>query len=453
MQFLRVGTSGMRGKLAEGLSPDVATKYLSALGTYAECGKMVIGRDSRVSSRMFYELAISVLTSCGIDVIAIDLAIAAELSFAIKDFGACGGLLISAGHHAADWNSLIPFNQDGSYFNSVQTQELLDIYHSGDFRNCTWDKIGDVIEVTNEYKKNYADELVSKIDIEAIAKADFSVILDFCNGPGSIVAEYIIEKYKLNFLLINKCKSGHLPHDPEPRPRNASQVQTLVTTLNSDAGFVFCSDMSRFAIVTEKGDRLSEECSYPIVLYYLLKTHDYKGSVVSTYCTTKMVDDIVLKYGAKLVKAEPGQSYVVDKISESGALIGGEGSGSVSAPTHLPCYDGFLGILLVLENMAKSGKSLSELKAKLPEYHIVKKKISCNPGQGYSIIRNARNFFSDADVSEVGGIRFDWKDGWVNLRPSRTEPILRMTVEHKSKEKAVDLALQVRGLLERLVSL
>lgn len=453
MQFLRVGTSGMRGKLAQGLSPDVAVKYLAALGTYADCGKMVVGRDSRVSSQLFYELAVSVLTSAGVDVIAVDLAIAAELSFAIKDFGACGGLLVSAGHHASDWNSLIPFNQDGSYFNSVQTQELLDIYHSGDFTHCSWDKVGDVIEVGNSYKKHYADQLVSSVDIAAVQAADFNVILDFCNGPGSTVAEYIIEKYKLNFLLINKCKSGHLPHDPEPRPRNASQVQTLVTTLNSDAGFLFCSDMSRFAIVAETGERLSEECSYPIVLDYLLKKYDYKGVVVSTYCTTKMVDDVVSQNGAKLVKAEPGQSYVVDKISECGALIGGEGSGSISTPEHLPCYDGFLGVLLVLEAMAKKKTTVSALKAALPEYHIVKKKIPCNPGQGYSIIRNARNFFPDAEVSDVGGIRFDWEDGWVNLRPSRTEPILRMTVEHKLKEKATDLALQVRGLLERLVSL
>lgn len=453
MQFLRVGTSGMRGKLADGLSPDAAAKYLSALGTYADRGKMIVARDSRVSSQMFYELAISVLTSCGCDVIAIDLAMAAELSFAIKDFGAHGGLLVSAGHHASDWNSLIPFNQDGSYFNSVQTQELLDIYHSGDFTNCRWDDVGDVIEVTNNYKKNYADELISKVDIDAIKNANFSVVFDFCNGPGSMVAEYIIEKHKLNFLLINKCKSGHLPHEPEPRPRNSFQVQTLVTTLSSDAGFVFCSDMSRFAVVAEDGTRLSEECSYPIILNYLLRKHDYKGTVVSTYCTTRMVDDIVAESDAVLVKTEPGQSYVIDKISECGALIGGEGSGSLSTPAHLPCYDGFLGALLVLEAMAKKDKKLSELKSELPEYHIVKKKIPCNPGQGYSIIRNARHFFPDAEVSDVGGVRFDWEEGWVNLRPSRTEPILRMTVEHKSEEKATDLALQMRGLLERLVSL
>ncbi len=453
MQFLRVGTSGMRGKLAHGLSPDVAMRYLAAIGSYMQNEKIVITRDSRVSSNMFYNLALSALISSGCEVVELELGCAPELSYAILSEGAKGGVLISAGHHRAGWNAITPFNSDGSYFNSVQTQELLDIYHSNEFVNSTWDQIGSVALTDNKIITNYVQKLLSTVNIDAIKQKSYKVVLDFCNGPGSLIADYMKSACNLDLVIINRCKSGHLPHDPEPRPRNASQVKTLVDALDADIGFVFSSDMSRLSVVTASGNCLSEEATFPLVLKYFFNCNNYNGKVVSTFCSSRMVDDIVEASDAQLAKVATGQSYVIDKMIETGAEIGGEGSGSVAIKENLLSYDGFHSFLKIVEAMATTNKTIDQLVGELPVYHIVKKKISCHPGQGYSIVRNAHSFFPDAHFSEDDGARFDWEDGWLHLRPSKTEPILRMIVEHKSKEKAEDLSLQVRGLIERLAAL
>ncbi len=453
MQFLRLGSSGMRGKTAEGLTPENVIRYAASLGTYLNGGVIVAGRDSRISSEMFYCTAASSLMNCGCKVIDVGLCSAPELSYYIRSLKADGGIMIGGGHHPEEWNAVIPFNSSGAYFNSVQMQELLDIYHSGEFRSCPWDESGCTVIFNETLRLDYFESLCKHVDADLIASQSYRVVADFCNGPGSKIAALIKKRFNLDLVVINKVRSGILPHSPEPRPRTSYQAQTLLQTLDADAAFVFNSDMSRMSMVTNTGKRLSEEYTFPLILNHLLGKKLQNNTVVTNYCSSRMVDWVVEQYGGTLVKAQVGQSAVVDKMLESGAVVCGEGSGSVALDDHLDTYDSFLAMLLVLEAMASSKKTLQELVQELPEYHIMKRKVNCPAGNGYRLLRGAGAFFPDAKVTEYDGFRFDWQDGWVNLRASKTEPVLRMTVEHRCREKAEDLATQVRGMLERLVAL
>jgi phosphomannomutase len=363
-----------------------------------------------------------------------------------------GALLLGAGHHPAGWNALVPVSAEGAYFNSVQLQELFDVYHGRKYRNCAWDSIGKVLLAPQDAMELYLDMLCSGIDVEAIASKKFKVIADFCNGSGSRFAKTFASRLGIELIPVNDDESGILPHDPEPRPRSSAQVHSIMKPLKADVGFVFNTDMSRVAVVASSGETLSEEYTFPLVANHVLDSAPKGSKLVTNCCTTRTLDEIVKKHKGVLFKTKVGQAFVMDKMFETKAALAGDGSGSVALAGSAPGFDGFLAVALLLEAMALKNCSSAELAEDLPRYHIVKKKIHCPSAHAYSILRNIRNYYPDAEISEEDGFRFDWKDGWVHLRASVTEPVVRMMVEWKTKDEAEDRALHIRGGLERLVS-
>ncbi|MFA6716685.1 MAG: hypothetical protein WC082_01320 [Victivallales bacterium] len=451
MQPRKLGSAGIRGIIGAGLAPENAIDFACAFGTLANGGRVVVALDTRFSSEMLHQAVISGLQSCGCEVHDLGIAPAMLLSFAILELKADGGLLIGGGHQKESWNSIVPWGGNGAYLNSIQLRELFDIYYGRRFIACKWNKIRDVVPVPESIRKQYFDVLCRAVDTETIKKAGFTVICDFCNGSGSVLAKEFAERFGLNLIPINNILSGILPHDPEPRPHSAFQVQSLIKALKSDAGFVFNSDMSRVSLVSDTGETLSEEFSFPLGTNYLLgKAGEKNLRVISNICTSKILDDVVARHHGILEKHITGQSNIIDYMEETNAFISGEGSGSFTSSDWLPGFDAIYASAVILEAMAATEKTLSELVNELPRYHIVKRTVDSSSMHAYNRIRAIRSHFRDARICEIDGLRLDWKDGWVSVRASSTEQVIRLISESKDKELAEDRALEISTLLENM---
>ena len=315
MRSLKLGVAGMRGVIGSGLTPARIIDFASAFGTFLNGGKAIVAWDTRISSDMVSHAVISALLSCGCQVYNAGIVSAPQMHFMVPDMNADGALLLGAGHQGAGWNAIIPLASNGAYFNSIQLQELLDIYHSHRYRVMNWNEIGKVHPIAADAADRYLDALCAKIDVEAIRRAGFTVVADFCNGTGSVIAEKFASRLGIKMIAINNVLSGILPHEPEPRPRSSFQVQSIMAPLNADCGLVFNTDMSRLAVVTDTRETLSEEYTFPLIADYVLSKNPGPHTVVTNLCSTRTLDDIVLKYGGELEKTKVGQANMIDKMT------------------------------------------------------------------------------------------------------------------------------------------
>lgn len=452
MQFLRLGGSGLRGEVGNGLSPELAIDYASALATYLDGGQIVISRDSRISSPMLSHAVSSALLSGGCSIIDAGAIPAPLMHYAVPALKAQGGLMIGAGHHKSNWNALVPIGNSGSSYNATQTQELLDIYHARDFRNSTWDKIGTIQPMPDSIETDYIQALLKTVNAEAIAAANLKVIVDLCNGTGAGIVYRLAKALNIDLIPLNETPSGILPHNPEPRPRSSVQARGLLNALKADIGFVFNTSMNRLAVVTNEGETLSEEYTFPIIVDHLLQKAP-GATIVTNSCTTRTLDDVVSKHGGTLIKTRVGEATLIDCMQSHQALAAGDGTGSaVTHQSPAPALDGIHAMLLILEAMAEEQVTSAALAERLPRYHLVKKQVRCRSSHAYTLLRGISKHFPQAKVSEIDGVRLDFAEGWIHLRASVTEPIIRMIIEWTNQETAEDQALFTRGLLERLVT-
>jgi phosphomannomutase len=453
MRSFKLGNAGMRGVVGSGLTVERAIDFASAFGTMVDGGRVLVGQDTRSSSNMLYHAVVSALMGAGCRVCDAGIMPAGVIQFLIPRLEASGGLLIGGGHQAMGWNAAIPLASNGSYLNFIQLQELFDIYRSRQYRQAPWNGIQALEQIPDDSIDAYLDALCKTVNVKAIKKAGFTVVADFCNGSGSILADRLAARLGLKMIAINRIFSGVLPHEPEPRPRSAAQVQSVVGPLNAAAGFVFNSDVSRVSLVSDSGEALSEEYTAPLAVDYLLaKKPDTR--VVTNICSSRSLDDVVARHGGELYKTRVGQAWAIDRMTELGARIACEGSGSLTTDAWIRGFDGFYVMALVLEYMAVSGKKLSELATEIPRYHIVKSSVRCQPSHAYTLIRNiARELKNEPKVSviEEDGIRLDWEDGWISLRAASTESVIRMTSEARTREIAIDREFHMRGLIEKQV--
>ncbi len=447
---LRIGSAGMRGYIGSGLNPLLAIDFAAAFGTFCNGGKVLVATDTRFSSEMLVHTAISALLACGCETVNAGIMSAPAAEYAVTALKADGGLLIGGGHQSAGWNAIIPVGADGAYLNPTLFQEFLDIYHSHRYLSRPWDQLGSESSIDEWVLDGYLDNICSLVDSAAIKSKQLTVVADFCNGSGIFMAELFAKKLGINMIPINNVPSGALPHEPEPRPRSAFQVRALMAPLKADVGFVFNTDMSRFSIVSDNGETLSEEYTMPLIAAHVLNKNKHE-TIVTNSCTTRSLDDIVKAAGARLVKTLVGQADAVNAMREENAVLAGDGSGSIAYRGGVNGYDAWLGAALFLEAMS-GGVTSSQLAAALPRYHIVKRKLPCSSIHAYSLIRSLRGTFAGARESYVDGLRCDWSDGWLSLRASSTEPVIRMITEWKSLEKAEDMALEVTARLERMIA-
>lgn len=448
MKLLKLNISGVRGIVGETLTPELILDFSSAFGTMLPPGPILVGRDTRKSGPMVQEAVISALLSTGHEVINLGICPTPVIQFLVRHYRAAGAVSITAGHNPGEWNALTFINSEGTWLNEFQGSELLDIYHLGRFAHKKLKKSPPVVTELNP-EEIYFSWLRRKIRTDEIGRARFKVVVDPCNGAGALMVNKLCEALGCQLIAINNEPSGYFPHDPEPRPRNAGEVASLVRATGADAGFLLNSDVSRVSLVTETGETLSEEYTFPTVASYCLKQH--RGPVVTNLSTSRMIDGVAGKLNLPVIRTRVGQSAVIQTMLQEDAVLAGEGSGGLAAREFHPAFDAFVTIALVLEMMSVEQKKLSEIVRTLPRLHIVKDKILCPPHRLHTLVAETRKLYPKAPVNSLDGLLFELKDVWVQVRASSTEPLIRIIAESPSALRARVEVEKVVAFLNRLL--
>lgn len=448
MKLLKIGISGVRGIVGETITPQMVMDFASAFGTFLNSKKVLLGRDTRLSGQMLHSAALSALLATGCDVLDLGICPAPILQFMVKRLKAKGAISISAGHNDANWNALTFIDQEGTYLSEYQGEELLDIYHLGKFKKNSSERLGKV-KPHKDYLDTYFKNLAQFLDSEEIKKANFKVVIDPCNGGGAGIVDLFCQHLNCELIPVNNEPTGYFPHDPEPRPRNATEVASIVQITKADAGFLLNSDVSRVSIVAENGETLSEEYTFPLVANHYLNTNP--GLTITSHSTSRMIEDAADCFGCHVFRTKVGQSYAIQSMIDEGAVMAGEGSGCVAIREFQPAFDGFLTMGMILEMMAVSKKMISEIVGQLPKYHIVKEKIYCPPVKAHSVVSEVKKLYSSQEINMVDGIKVEKEDGWIQIRASATEPMIRIISESRSKEKAQERMEKASNFISQLV--
>jgi len=428
--------SGIRGIIGDGLSPLEIVKFTSAYATFIKelSGKkhlkVVVGRDARVSGRMVSAMVCSTLMSCSADVMDLGLATTPTVEMAVTNLGADGGIIISASHNPAQWNALKLLNANGEFLSAEDGQKILELAERNDFQYADYLILG-------TYKENY-DQLNSHlqrildlplVNVPAIRSADFRVAFDAVNSVGGIALPALLETLDVKVVYpLNSKPDGLFTHNPEPLPEHLIGISALVKEKKADVGFVVDPDVDRLAIITENGGFFGEE-------YTLVATADYvlshkPGNTVSNLSSTRALKDVTEKYGGKYFASAVGEVNVVNMMKKHNAVIGGEGNGGVIYPDLHFGRDALVGIALFLSHLAVSGKTCSELRHQYPDYFISKNKVTLRPDARLDqIFSRVRENYQQYPINNIDGLKVDFEYGWVHLRQSNTEPIIRIYAE------------------------
>ena len=439
MKTLHLSSSGLCGFAGLSLTPRAIVDFASSLATYVQGGQIVIGRDTRYSSPMAYSAAISGLLNAGCDIIDLGICPTPLVQFAVKHYGAAAGLSITGGHKQAGWNTLTIIGNEGNLFDPLSGQTVLDIFHSKEFLKADWQGMGKITQ-SDSFLASYLNNLEDCVNIEAIRKAQFTVLMDPLGGAGVPYINTIAKRLGLNFIPINGTANGYLAREAEPRPRSASQIASIIPYVKGDAGFLFSSDIVRMSLVTEAPEPKSEEYTFAIIANHVLSKQ--KGTVVTNW------------HKSQLVKTKASQPYVLTTLADEQGILGGEGNGAVVFPKAGPSFDGFMAMALVLEAMAENKVPLSELVNALPAYHIVKRNVPCTSSKGYRALEHVEQIWRQENAANINvqdGLRVDYDHGWKHVRISRTERIIRIISESKDRDLAEEEAINIIRTVEEVL--
>lgn len=453
--------SGIRGTIGgrsgDGLGGVDIVKFTAAYAEYIKrenngiLGKIVVGRDARISGPMVAHLVNGTLMAMGFDVIYIDLATTPTTELAVTGEGAMGGIILTASHNPVQWNALKLLDANGEFLTDEAGKEVIRIAQEEDFEFAEVFSLGKEY-VNNTWGKRHIDMVknLALVDIEAIEKANFTVAVDAVNSVGGIVIPQLLKSLGVKNVIELNCEAtGHFAHTPEPIPENLTQISELMKRSNADVGFVVDPDVDRLAIVMENGEMFVEEYTLVAVADYVL-SHT-PGSTVSNLSSSRALRDVTHRHGCEYNATAVGEVNVVTKMKETGAVIGGEGNGGVIYPELHYGRDALVGVAMFLTLLAKSGMKVSELKKTYPAYQIAKNKIQLTPDIDVDAILNAvKEKFSDCDITDIDGVKIDFPDSWVHLRKSNTEPIIRIYSEAETIEEANNLAEEIKEVINSL---
>ncbi|MEF8809954.1 MAG: phosphoglucosamine mutase [Bacteroidales bacterium] len=454
--------SGIRGtigdKRGDNLTPEDIVKFTSAYAIWVKrqtennLVKVVVGRDARPSGKMVYHIVCGTLISMGIDVIDLDLATTPTVEMAITAEEAQGGIILTASHNPVQWNALKLLNFRGEFLNKEEGEEILDIAAQHDIDYAAVDQLGAEIR-----KDDYLDYHIHKIlelpqvDVDAISSKEYRVVVDGINSVGGIAVPRLLRALDVKEVIEVNCEpDGRFAHNPEPIPENLTAVMQEIQKNNADLGFVVDPDVDRLAIVDENGSMFGEEYTLVAVADYILQNKP--GNTVSNLSSTKALRELTAEYGGSYYPSAVGEVNVVEKMKEAQAVIGGEGNGGVILPELHYGRDALVGIALFLTHLAKAGVSCSELRKKYPFYHISKNKIQLTPDIDVDhILEKIKNNYKDYPLNDVDGVRIEFPEGWVHLRKSNTEPIIRIYSEGEDRKTAEKLASRIIDAVNQMV--
>ena len=450
------GTIG--GKPGEGLSALDIVKFTSAYATFIrsnttkKSNTIVVGRDARISGPMVEQLVCGTLISMGFDVINIGLASTPTTEIAVVEENACGGIILTASHNPRQWNALKLLDEKGEFLNDSQGKEVLSIAEREDFSYADIDNIGTVLN-NQTYNLKHIEKVLklNLVDIEAIKNANFTVAVDAVNSVGGVIIPQLLKALGVKNIVELNCEAtGKFAHTPEPLPENLTQISELMRQGGIDVGFVVDPDVDRLAIVMENGEMFVEEYTLVAVADYIL-SHT-PGSTVSNLSSSRALRDVTNSHNCSYSAAAVGEVNVVAKMKETNAVIGGEGNGGVIYPEAHYGRDALVGVALFLSLLAKSGKTVSQLKATYPQYAIAKNKIELTPEIDVDKILVAmKEKYANENITDIDGVKIDFADSWVHLRKSNTEPIIRIYSEAHSMQEADKLADDIKEVIKSLI--
>ena len=448
------GTIG--GKPGENLTPIDVVKFAAAYGIWAQLRhkktrlNVVVGRDARKSGIMVNNLVTTTLRSLGINVIDLGMATTPTVELAVTGTYADGGIIITASHNPAEWNALKLLNEKGEFLSALDGMKVLEIAASEDFDFISNDFTGS-LEQDDTWGKKHIDLILALnlVDIKAIKNAEFTVAIDCVNSVGGIILPQLLRSLGVGKVIeLNTIPDGNFAHNPEPLPENLKDISEFVVKGKADIGFVVDPDVDRLAIVCEDGTMFGEEYTLVAVSDYILK--NTPGNTVSNLSSTKALKDITSGYGCKHFSASVGEVNVVEEMKKRGAVIGGEGNGGVIYPELHYGRDALAGIALFLSHLAKSNLSCSSLRKLYPQYVIAKKKLTLDPAMEFNkIIDAVKDHFNGHLIDERDGLWIENNNGWVQIRKSNTEPIMRIYAEGRNDHEADDLANTVIGIIKK----
>ena len=438
MKPLKIGITGVRGIVGETFTPELAVEFAQAFGTYLDGGRILVCRDTRPSGPMIRSAVLSGLLAAGCEVVDLGICPTPSMQLAVKWLGADGGIAITAGHNPWRWNALKFVRGDGLYLNPTQAEELLDIFHQGEFLKANWKEIKLSVEHVDSIP-NYIEAMRRAFNVDAIRKRRLVVAVDCCNGACSLSSPQWLEVLGCEVLALNNDPTAPFPHAPEPKPATMAQLCAVVKAGHADIGFAHDADGERLGIVTDLGEPLSEEMTLALATEIRLRKHS--GTVVTNISTTQAIDCIAAAHGGNVVRTPVGQAYISEGLLETNGVLGGEGSGGVTVPEVHLTHDSAAAIGLILEHLAESDEKISTMVQHLPRLVTLKHDLPIEPSRLYSVLQEFRAAVEDEGLSfdSIDGVKVTLPDGWVHVRASNTQSIIRIIVESKEKLIAGEL--------------
>jgi phosphomannomutase len=449
---LMVSVSGIRGRVGAGLTPEVVASYAAAFGAWAiasDASKpVVVGRDSRVSGPMFHRIVVGTLQSVGARVIDLGLTTTPTCQLAVEHHHAGGGLMISASHNPIEWNALKCIGPTGLFLDAVEGAAFRSLVGQS-FPRATWERLG-AVDADDEAPARHIDAVLAlpMIDVQRIRARHLHVALDCCRGAGAVIMPALLEKLGCQVTVINLEPDGRFPRPPEPVAENLRELEALVSSSGADVGFAVDPDVDRLAIVDDQGKAIGEDYTLALAARVVLKRRP--GTVVTNLSTSRIVDDMAAEAGGRVIRAPVGEVNVAIRMRDEGAVIGGEGNGGVILPDLHLGRDAPLAAALILQSLAEGEETLSQIVSRYPRYAIVKDKLDRPPVALDAVYDALKSTFDGAQVDTQDGLRLSWPDSWVHIRPSGTEPIVRVIAEAPSEGAARALVARSRVPLDAL---
>lgn len=449
---LMVSVSGIRGRVGEALTPEIVSTFAAGFGSWAmgrgTSRSIVLGRDSRVSGPMFHRVVSAALESVGCTVMDIGLTTTPTAQLAVEHHHAAGGLMISASHNPIEWNALKFIGPSGLFLDGVEAAEMRAAVEGG-FPRATWDQLGTVREDLEAIDRHIEQVLALPfLDVEGIRQRQFAVALDCVRGAGGRIMPTLLERLGCRVTAIHLEPDGRFPHPPEPIAENLGDLERLVLQSAAAIGFAVDPDVDRLALVSEAGKAVGED--YTLALAARLVLRHRHGPVVTNLSTSRIVEDVAAEAGVPAIRAPVGEVNVAVRMRDERAPVGGEGNGGVILRELHLGRDAPVGAALILQLLHEEGRPLSEIVADLPKYVIVKDKLDRPKASLTTVYDALRKAFPDATADTQDGLRLAWPDRWVHVRPSGTEPIVRVIAEAPTASAAKELVARCREPLDAL---
>jgi phosphomannomutase len=445
--LLKIGVSGIRGVVGEFLTPALACQFAQAFGTYVGPGRVVVGRDTRTSGPMLQHAVVCGLLSAGCEVVDVGVLPTPTIQIFVGSTRARGGIALTASHNPPEYNALKLFNVAGLFFNQYERNELIDLYHQSDFYEAGNAEIRSIRAEPSRPAELHMDRVLEHVDVEGIKGRRFRVALDSVNGAGSAMScTFLRERLNCDLHAIHVDPTKPFPHVAEPRPDTLGDLAELVRRERCDIGFGQDPDGDRLAVADENGHVLDNDDVLALAVDAALRR--LPGDVVVNLTTSSVIDDIARVHGRRVCRTPVGEANVVETIQAVRAVIGGEGSnGGIIFPAVHLCRDSYTGMAFLLDRMRETGLTVSQLTAQLPRYHRKFGKVAFEHGRLGPLMQALDESFPGVRTDRSDGLKLIWPDGWIHVRASNTEPLLRLAAEAKSPERVEELYGRVAELL------